>query len=465
MGALKAIFNLLHSKYIFNLYIYGILIFLFFLEGTRSNFLFFFSQALIIQLCLFFINERPGLNLSTSFYGFSMIFLGMFPIAEFKMGVIYWGGMKLSDFTYIEASFLVLVAVIAFRLGYQIKFKSGFQAVGFFQVTRNSILQMRRRLTLKTISFLTLPCIYILSAYNYDIIALQFRGMGEEIETVFIFEFFFIKPLIFNIIFFYFVVKKSYGFRDKFITFIFFLLLIFFANPLSVPRFLAFSLFVPLVFVLSMYYLKRNYAYLNVVFFGMIFIFPILDIFRWFKVEDSFDSSKNMNLNYFFAGHFDAFQNFARTIDLNIHTYGYQIFGALFFFIPRAIWPSKPVGSGFLLADEAHLTFNNISMPLVSELYLDFSYFGIALGMLTLGIIYRRLDDKMSKIIFSDNLVSAIKIIAYSEFCCLQFYLLRGNLLACVAFITSIMASILVVYIYFYIFNKSLKQILNGIKP
>jgi oligosaccharide repeat unit polymerase len=465
MGALKTIFNFLHSKYIFNLYIYGVLIFLFFLEGTRSNSLFFFSQVLVILSCILFISERPGLNLSTSFYGFSMIFLGIFPIAEFKMGVIYWGGSNLSDFNYIATSLLVLIAVITFRLGYQINLKLGFKAVSGFHSTRNSIQQIRKWLSLKTILFLTLPCLYILAAYKYDIIALQFRGMGEEIETVFIFEFFFIKPLIFNIIFFYLIVRKSSGIKEKLVNFVFLLVLIFFANPLSVPRFLAFSLFVPLVFVLSKYNLKRNYAYLNVVFFGMIFIFPILDIFRWFKVEDSFDSSKNMNLDYFFAGHFDAFQNFARTIDLNIHTYGYQIFGALFFFIPRAIWPSKPVGSGFLLADQAHLTFNNISMPLVSELYLDFSYFGIAIGMLTLGIIYRRLDDKMSKIILSEDLLSIIKIIAYSEFCCLQFYLLRGNLMACVAFITSIMASILVVYLYFNVVNKSLKQILNAIKP
>jgi hypothetical protein len=465
MGAIKATINFLHSKYIFNLYIYGILIFLFLIEGTRSNALFFSSQVLVILLCILFISERPGLNLLTSFYGFTMIFLGIFPIAEFKMRVIYWGGSNLSDFSYIEASLLVLLAVIAFRSGYQINLKLGFKAVSGFHSTRNSIQQIRKWLSLKTILFLTLPCLYILAAYNYDIIALQFRGMGEEIETVFIFEFFFIKPLIFNIIFFYLLVFTISKNKGKFIYFLLWLALLFFVNPLSVPRFLAFSLYVPLIFVLRNYYRNKNYAYLNVIFFGMIFIFPLLDIFRWFKLEDKFDSSKNMNLDYFFAGHFDAFQNFVRTIDLNIHTYGYQISGALFFFVPRSIWTSKPVGSGFLLADQAHLTFNNISMPLVSELYLDFSYFGIALGMLTLGIIYRRLDDNMSKIVKSDNLLGIIKIIAYSEFCCLQFYLLRGNLLACVAFITSIMASILVVYVYFNVVNKSLKQILNAIKP
>ena len=196
----------------------------------------------------------------------------------------------------------------------------------------------------------------------------------------------------------------------------------------------------------------------------MIFIFPILDIFRWFKLEDNFSSTKNMNLDYFFAGHFDAFQNFVRTIDLNYHTYGYQLSGVLFFFVPRAIWPSKPEGSGFLLADKAYLSFNNISMPLVSEFYLDFSYIGIFIGMFILGILYRYLDRKMTQIGPIDNHKKIILIIAYTEFCCLQFYLLRGNLLACTAFISSIMSSVLLINYYYKIINLSPKQILNAIK-
>lgn len=135
-----------------------------------------------------------------------------------------------------------------------------------------------------------------------------------------------------------------------------------------------------------------------------------------------------------------------------------------FFFVPRAIWPSKPEGSGFLLADKAYLTFNNISMPLVSEFYLDFSYIGIFIGMFLLGVFYRFLDKKVSKIGPIDNQKKIILIIAYTEFCCLQFYLLRGNLLACTAFISSILSSVLLINYYYKIINLSLKQILNATK-
>jgi oligosaccharide repeat unit polymerase len=462
MSYFKNAINFLQTKYIFNIYVSFIIIYLLTFIGERSNVLFLSIQVMNIFLCTLFINERPGLNLSTSFYTFTMIFLGIFPIAEFKMGVLYWGGKELSDFSYIIASILVLLSLIAFRLGYEVKLKS--KSNKKIQYFKNPMTRIRSWLTLKTIVFLIFPCLYILAAYNYDVIALQFRGMGEELETVFIFEFFFIKPLIFNIIFFSLIVRKDSGIYNKIIILVSLIILIFFVNPLSIPRFLAFSLFVPLIFVLGKFYYKLNYSYINVIFFGMIFIFPLLDIFRWFKLEDNFDSTKNMNLDYFFAGHFDAFQNFARTIDLNFHSYGYQLSGVIFFFIPRAIWPSKPEGSGFLLAEKANLSFNNISMPLVSEFYLDFSYIGIFIGMFILGVIYRYLDRNMSKIGIIDNHKKIIMVIAYTEFCCLQFYLLRGNLLACTAFISSIMASVLLINYYFKIINLSLKQILNAIK-
>jgi oligosaccharide repeat unit polymerase len=431
-------------------------------DGTRSSFIFCTIQSISVILCLLFIAERPGLNLATSFYGFTLIALCLLPIAEYKMEIRYWGGAYLSDFAYINTSLLVLLSIVSFRFGYEVQIKQ--KNTNTISKLNSSIYRLQEKLTLKTIIFLITPCFYILASYNYDFIALQFRGMGEEIESVFIFELFFIKPLIFNIFFFYLLTIK-YNSKNKWVKMtLFFFALLFFVNPLSVARFLSFCLFVPLLYLMREYRRKDSYLFINMVFFGLIFIFPILDIFRWFTLADNFDVSKNFNLDYYFAGHFDAFQNFARVVDLDIHTYGKQILGAIFFFIPRSIWVTKPVGSGFLLAKQAGLSFDNISMPLVSELYLDFSFIGVFIGILLLGFFYRRIDDKMAAINSMGSLSAIIKMIAYTEFCCLQFYLLRGNLLGAFAFSSSIMASVFVVYIYYFITNNLLKKSLYGIK-
>jgi hypothetical protein len=456
-------FKLLHSKIVFNAYILMILFTLLIFDGNRSNYLFLAIQSLNVLLCLLFISERPGLNLFTSFYGFSMMILGLFPIAEYKMGVIYWGGSYLSDVVYIKTSVLVLFSIVFFRFGYEQNIRTGLKKIR--KNLNPAVSELQNKLTFKTILFLAIPSYYLLISFNFDILAMQFRGMSEAIETVFLFEWFFVKPLIFNICFFYLLIVGDRVDKDWILKIIFFIILLFFVNPLSVARFLAFCLFVPLFYLLKKYRLGDSYLFINIVFFGLVFIFPVLDIFRWFTLEESFNGTVNFNFDYFFAGHFDAFQNFARVIDLEIHTYGEQILGAIFFFVPRSLWASKPEGSGFLLAEQAQLYFNNISMPFVAELYLDFWLFGLFVGMAILGVIYRKIDDYMATVKVMSNLSSVAKMMAYTEFCCLQFYLLRGNLLGAFAFSCTILLTVLVVYIYYLIVNIFLKKSTYGIEP
>lgn len=103
-------------------------------------------------------------------------------------------------------------------------------------------------------------------------------------------------------------------------------------------------------------------------------------------------------------------------------------------------------------------------MPFVAELYLDFWLFGLFVGMAILGVIYRKIDDYMATVKVMNNLSSVAKMMAYAEFCCLQFYLLRGNLLGAFAFSCTILLTVLVVYIYYLIVNIFLKKSTYGIE-
>lgn len=441
------------SKIVFNTYALIILLFLLLFDGVRSNPIFSGIQSINVIFCLYFISKRPGLNLVTSFYGFTLILLCLLPIAEFKMGIIYWEGKKISDLTYIKTSILVLISILSFRLGYILNLNPfKIKSKGLLKFITSPKFTIKNFFT-KTILLLIFPCIYLLSAYNFDIIAMQFRSGGESIESVFLFEWFFVKPLIFNICFFYLLFNNLNRNNNILLSLFFVSIIIFFVNPLGVARFLAFSLYIPLIYLNGKFKLTNSYLFLNFVFFGLILIFPILDIFRWFAVGDYLNLAANFNLEYYFAGHFDAFQNFCRIIDLNIHTYGQQFLGAFLFFIPRSIWPNKPVGTGFLLADKAGLSFNNISMPYIAELYLDFTFIGMIIGVVLLGIFYRIIDDWIHKISNLYSLKNSIKLIAFAEFCCLQFYLLRGNFLGAFAFSSTVILTIFLVYILYSIIN------------
>ncbi len=453
---MNLLLNFFTTRWFFLSYISLSILIAILIPGSRQNFVFSFLQITIILLGSLFIWRKPAFNLENSFYGFVIIFLGFYPLVEFKREILYWSGAEIDSIYYITASILVLLSLFMFKMGSSIK-------INFTKVNLNnkknvySHILLSRKTFIKCLFAMTIPSLYLLYAYDFNIIALQLRGYGESLETVFIFEFFFLKPLIFNIIFFTFLLmikQKSLTFLKSCILVIF---LIFFSSPISMPRFLAFTLYVPLIFVLFNLYKRRDCTYVSTVFFGMIFIFPILDLFRWIGVDSSQTFQKVINIDYYFGGHFDAFQNFVRVIILDFHTYGQQILGAIFFFIPRSIWVSKAEGSGFLLAENANLAFNNISTPLIAELYLDFSFFGIIFGFFILGFVYRYIDTRFINIERNLNGLGLIKLIAYSEFVCLQFYILRGNLLATVAYTSSIMVSIALVYVLFLIFNLRLR--------
>jgi len=452
--AMKRFLDLLSSRTVFLSYFFAIITFAISLTGDRSSLAFELLQIAIIFSAIICIWKKPRFNLANSFYGFVLIFLGLYPLLEFKLGVIYWHGSKIDTGFYIAASIMVLLSFFMFQLGYMLKFRMPLVPATLRNDPNIRSVVLSKYIVAICLLVLVVPCAYLLQRFEYNLVALQLRGLAELIPTVFTFEFFFLKPLIFNIIFLTLLVmvkEKSTSFLKISVLAA---IMLFFVGPLSVPRFLAFALYVPLLFVLLGGYRRKDCRYIGTVFFGMVLVFPLLDLFRWLGVDDRQDFNTMINLEYYFAGHFDAFQNFARIIILDVHTYGEQILGALLFFVPRSIWVTKPVGSGFLLAEGAGLSFDNISFPLIGELYLDYSFPGIVLGFLLLGALYRYIDSRFEVHVSNFGLLDAAKLIAYAEFVCLQYYLLRGNLLACVAYSVAVVASVFVAYSFIWIFKS-----------
>jgi hypothetical protein len=87
----------------------------------------------------------------------------------------------------------------------------------------------------------------------------------------------------------------------------------------------------------------------------------------------------------FNQGHFDSYQMFMRVISDDIITYGKQLLTTVLFFVPRALWPGKSVGSGHFVSGLSRLSFSNISMNFFGEGYINFGYFGIMLFILLIA--------------------------------------------------------------------------------
>jgi hypothetical protein len=68
---------------------------------------------------------------------------------------------------------------------------------------------------------------------------------------------------------------------------------------------------------------------------------------------------------------------------------------AFLFFIPRSIWPDKPIASGGVITDLYYHTTtptNNIPNTIVGEMYMNFGVFGVFFGLLLIGMIVRGIN-------------------------------------------------------------------------
>ncbi|MGZ5255033.1 MAG: hypothetical protein ACXWCT_11540, partial [Flavitalea sp.] len=169
------------------------------------------------------------------------------------------------------------------------------------------------------------------------------------------------------------------------------------------------------------------------------------DTFRAFGRNTELKFS--IDYKMFQSGHFDSFQNFAFILSEEIITYGYQLLGVLFFWVPRAVWPSKPVGSGELIAEIMQFEWNNVSANFFAEGYVNFGFFGI-LAFVFLLARYTAVIDKIYWVTLrqSGPVSGNFFRILYYIMLGMLFFILRGDLLSSFAFTIGFMISYFVVY-------------------
>ena len=170
---------------------------------------------------------------------------------------------------------------------------------------------------------------------------------------------------------------------------------------------------------------------------GLVLIFPALAIFR--------DASNISNGNFlsilkasmqrtYLEGHYDAHQmliTIVRYVQEFGMTWGGQLLGAVFFFVPRAIWPGKALGTGHTAVTALEQsTFSNVSAPLVAEGYVNFGVVGVILFAVILGILLRRLDESYWR---ADTQLRLIRVV-YPFSMLMFFFLLRGDMLSAWAY-------------------------------
>ena len=192
---------------------------------------------------------------------------------------------------------------------------------------------------------------------------------------------------------------------------------------------------------------KRQDLFVLTMLGGLLIVFPFFDNFRYFNGNISFSFS----FDYLNTMNFDASQEFMITMKLKLVTWGRQLLGTLLFFVPRKIWPTKPLGSGATLAGVQGV-FSNISMPFVSEGYISFGYVGIFVYAFIMAFVSAYFDK---------NYWHARNEAIRNWFAPFFFvlvgsapYLMRGDLMSSFAYVLAIFFNIVMVRFFSSCFTK-----------
>lgn len=210
-------------------------------------------------------------------------------------------------------------------------------------------------------------------------------------------------------------------------------------NPLTEKRNALGPIYITLIYLFYPKIINTNAKFFLFLFLSMVIAFPLISSITHLDASLS-ELITNPNvfvdrliesgsiLRAFNTLNYDAFANIMATVDyteLHSLSFGYHLFGALFFFVPRNIWVSKPITTGKEIGN--HLIenfnfgdghFNNLSNSMVSEGYFNFGILGVILLSILLAVTiikflnWYRSGDPLKEIIafyFSVHLIFLLR--------------------------------------------------------
>jgi len=214
-------------------------------------------------------------------------------------------------------------------------------------------------------------------------------------------------------------------------------------NPVNAPRYWTGTIVLGSLFILlpsRSRYLLTAATFLLLA--AVILVFPHADVFRT-EVDPGAigEITWSMELQ---RGDFDAFQQLMNAllyVDHNGVSFGRQLAGALCFFVPRSLWPNKPLSSGQLVAVDSGYFYTNLSMPLWGEAYLDGSYFAVIVVFAIYGWFLGRTERLYLQERFVNGTMGGVGVPIFAAY---QLFLLRGALMSGIAYLVPIVVMLTV---------------------
>ena len=400
--------------------------------GNNGNILFQVTNLIIILFALYRIYPLSCKNGKTDtnaiLYLFIYIFIGIAPLYQFSKHVTLWGGEQLTGDHFFITNCVIIIALLVYEIFYILFYNQN-------KTHLNQEKKKQRRITkvypIAIAVFSTAITLYVFRTYPMLLILRELRG--EEIirfnafnnTSLNLIYTIVIRPIPLIVLVFY---NFYFNKFDKVCIFLLIISLI--TNfPLALPRFYVAALYLPLIFSFLKKLIFHHILIKNCFILGILYIFPFLNQGRTVEQIEDISFSTSINYEMFLEGHFDTFQNFTRVIINNTVTWGEQMLGVILFWVPRTIFPNKPIGSGGYIAHLYGLNFDHISLNYWGEGWINFGLIGVLIFSIILAFVNAHLDYK-----FWHNRGHLLSKVIYFVYLGLMFFILRGDLISCFAY-------------------------------
>ncbi|WP_341393942.1 O-antigen polymerase [Arthrobacter sp. G119Y2] len=174
-----------------------------------------------------------------------------------------------------------------------------------------------------------------------------------------------------------------------------------------------------------------------------IVIFPLSDITRRAAGQGTPVNLESMWI-IIATKDYDQFTMLANTLAYTANhglSWGMQALGPLLFWVPRVVWPDKPLDTGVEVGQWMNSVNLNLSAPLWAEAWINFGLPGLILVFAALGLLARRLDSGFRAEILSKGSVGYLGISIFAGY---LFILLRGSLLQSMGRLMILVLSVLI---------------------
>lgn len=392
---------------------------------------FSFSLALLYLLSIYvcfrlisIMTKFRGRLLELTFYSFVYIFLVIAPLVQIDMNYFPMSGDTYTNSQILSGIFVTIIGII----GYEIGIKNNKN-----KPVKIDEKEEDKNINLYFLFFLSLILMFY-SIQKLGGVSIIFGGTRTSLETsVSLFYNSLLRVPIFVTLLFTIIKYKKIKLDNKKINIKFFLfivvLLIFNvigSNPFYTSRYWYGTVFISIFIILFKW--KRNSAiyYTYAIILGFLIIFPYADVAR---DASKFSFGLSTLIDNLSVGDFDAFQQIMNSntfVDMNGLSLGNQFLGSLLFFVPRSIWPNKPIGTGATMGEDFNYINTNISAPLWAEFNVNFGIIGI----FVLFIIYGKMSSNLQKGYQQTKGKLNFYQVFVPFYAFYQIFLLRGDLMS-----------------------------------